>query len=83
MMLTAHDIPWTPFVEPLDPLAGIEPGDLHAVIVRLLRIQRAQREVLSVALDKLRNADSEFRKMRSRQYALIEELRRYTSAKAA
>jgi hypothetical protein len=69
-------------VEPFDPLAGVEPGDLHGTIVRLSKILRAHRELTAVALDKLRNADIEFRKMRSRHHALIEELRRHTSAKA-
>ena len=73
----ADDIRWTPFTEPLDPLAGIDARDdgWAPVIVRVSHVLVAGGEVLSVALTRLAECEWELAAARRRHVALLDEYR--------
>jgi hypothetical protein len=75
-MPSASDVRWTPFAEPLDWFAGVDPGTgLAGIIMRLLHVLRFKNQMLSVSLTTTADLTRQLAAARRRNQALIDEIR--------
>jgi hypothetical protein len=83
-MVRANEIRWTPFTQPLDWLAGVDPdAGLAGIVVRLLHALRVKNELSAASIALLHKRARDINAVGRSRDELRDEIRRYTASAVA